>query len=107
MGERGYNGWRQYCRSKLMNLLFTYELARRLEGTGVTVNALHPGWVATGFAGDNGWRGQVWQFVANCFAISSEKGAQTILYLATSPEVEGISGRYFVRTRAVPSSPAS
>lgn len=50
-GERGYAGWRQYCRSKLLNLLFTYELARQVEGSGVTVNALHPGWVATGFGG--------------------------------------------------------
>ncbi|HZU39326.1 MAG TPA: SDR family NAD(P)-dependent oxidoreductase, partial [Gemmataceae bacterium] len=50
-GERGYGGWRQYCRTKLMNILFTYELARRLTGTSVTANALHPGWVATGFGG--------------------------------------------------------
>src|SRR5262245_10693520 len=64
--ERRYNGWRAYCRSKLLNLLFTYELARRLEGTGVTANAVHPGWVATGFAGNNGWRGRVWQAVARC-----------------------------------------
>jgi NAD(P)-dependent dehydrogenase (short-subunit alcohol dehydrogenase family) len=106
-GERRYGGWRAYCRSKLMNLLFTYELARRLEGTGVTANALHPGWVATRFAGDNGWRGRLWQFAARWLAISPEAGAQTILYLATSPEVAGVSGRYFVRERAVPSSPAS
>lgn len=107
MGECGYNGWRQYCRSKLMNLLFTYELSRRLDGTGVTVNALHPGWVATGFAGNNGWTGRVWQFVARCFAMSSEEGARSIVYLTSSPEVEGVSGRYFVRERAVPSSPVS
>ena len=107
LGERRYGGWRQYCRSKLMNLLFTYELASRLEGTGVTVNALHPGWVATGFAGNNGWRGRVWQGIARCFALSPEEGAQTVLYLAAAPEVAGISGRYFIRARAVPSSPAS
>src|SRR5262245_41524469 len=106
-GERRYNGWRAYCRSKLANLLFTYELARRLEGTGVTANALHPGWVATGFAGNNGWRGRLWQRVARWFAISPEEGARTVLYLATSPEVEAESGRYFVRERAVLSSPAS
>jgi NAD(P)-dependent dehydrogenase (short-subunit alcohol dehydrogenase family) len=103
-GERHYSGWRQYCRSKLMNLLFTYELARRLEGTGVTANALHPGWVATGFAGNNGWKGRVWQFVAWCFAISPEKGARTVLHGAGSPELAGVSGRYFVRERPVPSS---
>jgi NAD(P)-dependent dehydrogenase (short-subunit alcohol dehydrogenase family) len=63
-GKRGYAGWRQYCRSKLMNLLFTYELARQIEGSGVTANALHPGWVATGFGGNNGWRGRLLQFAA-------------------------------------------
>jgi len=107
MGERGYNGWRQYCRSKLMNLLFTYELARKLEGTGVTANALHPGWVATGFAGNNGWRGRLWQFVARCFAISVEEGARTAVYLASSSEVAGVNGRYFIRERIEPSSAAS
>ncbi len=104
MGERAYSGWRQYCRSKLMNLLFTYELARRLEGTGVTADALHPGWVATGFAGNNGWKGRLWQLVARCFAISPERGARTVLYAAAAPELAGVSGRYFVRERAVPSS---
>lgn len=107
MNERHYNGWQAYCRSKLANLLFTYELARRLGGTNVTANAMHPGWVATGFAANNGWRGQVWRLVSNCFAISSEKGARTIVYLASSPEVTNVTGRYFVRERAVPSSPAS
>lgn len=107
MGERGYNGWRQYCRSKLMNLLFTYELARKLEGTGVTANALHPGWVATGFAGNNGWRGRVWQFIARCFAINVEEGARTVVYLASSPEVASVSGRYFVRERIASSSAAA
>lgn len=106
-GERRYNGWRQYCRSKLMNLLFTYELARHLEGTGVTANALHPGWVATGFAGNNGWRGRLWQLVARGFASSPEEGARTSVYLAASPDVAGTSGRYFIQERAVPSSPAS
>ncbi len=107
MGQQSYNGWRQYCRTKLMNLLFTCELARRLEGTGVTANALHPGWVATRFGANNGWIGGVWQLVANCFAISPEKGARTITYLATAPEVASVSGRYFVKEREVPSSAAS
>jgi NAD(P)-dependent dehydrogenase (short-subunit alcohol dehydrogenase family) len=107
MGERSYNGWQQYCRSKLMNLLFTNELARKLDGTGVTVNALHPGWVATGFGANNGWRGRLLQFIARCFALSVEEGARTVVYLATSPEVAGVSGRYFVREHAVPSSMAS
>jgi NAD(P)-dependent dehydrogenase (short-subunit alcohol dehydrogenase family) len=106
-GERSYSGWRQYCRTKLMNLLFTYALARRLGGSGVTANALHPGWVATGFAGNNGWRGRLWQAAANLFAIRPEEGARTVVYLAASPEVAGVTGKYFVRERAVPSSPAS
>jgi NAD(P)-dependent dehydrogenase (short-subunit alcohol dehydrogenase family) len=106
-GERPYRGWQQYCRSKLMNVLFTYELARRLDHTRVTANALHPGWVATRFGGNNGWRGRLWQRVARCFAISPEEGARTVLYLAASPAVAGVSGRYFVRERAVLSSPAS
>lgn len=106
-GERHYGGWQAYCRSKLANLLFTYELARRLEGTGVTANALHPGFVTTGFAGNNGWFGGVIQFLARWTAISPEEGAQTILYLASVPEVANVSGKYFVQKRAVSSSAAS
>jgi NAD(P)-dependent dehydrogenase (short-subunit alcohol dehydrogenase family) len=107
MLEHGYGGWRAYCQSKLANLLFTYELDRRLEGKGITVNALHPGWVATGFASRNGWRGWVMQQAARFFALSPARGAQTINYLATSPDVSGTGGRYFIRCKAVPSSPAS
>ena len=105
--ERRYDGWQAYCRSKLANVLFTYELARRLEGSGVTANALHPGWVATGFAGNNGWRGRLWQLAGRLFALNPEQGARTVVHLAASPEVEGVSGKYFVREQAVPSSPAS
>ena len=97
MGKKQYGGWQAYCRSKLANLLFTYELARRLEGTSVTVNALHPGWVATGFAANNGWRGRMIYLAARMFAISPEKAARTVIYLSSSPEVAGVSGRYFVR----------
>jgi NAD(P)-dependent dehydrogenase (short-subunit alcohol dehydrogenase family) len=106
-GERGYSGWQAYCRSKLANILFTYELARRLQTTGVTANALHPGWVATGFGGGNGWRGRLLRGVAALFALGEEAGARTSVYLATSPEVEGVTGRYFDRERPVASSPAS
>lgn len=106
-GERRYSGWRAYCQSKLANLLFTYELARRLEGTGVTVNALHPGFVATGFAGSNGWRGWLIQLLARCVAISPQAGARTIVYLATAPEVAQTTGKYFVQEQAVASSAAS
>jgi NAD(P)-dependent dehydrogenase (short-subunit alcohol dehydrogenase family) len=106
-GERRYSGWEQYCRSKLMNLLFTYELNRRLHGSGILVNALHPGWVATGFASNNGWRGRAIQLAARWFALTPEQGAQTIVYLASSPDVAGTSGRYFIRERPVASSAAS
>jgi NAD(P)-dependent dehydrogenase (short-subunit alcohol dehydrogenase family) len=106
-GERGFAGWRAYCRSKLANILFTYELARRLEGTGVTANTLHPGLVATGFASGNGWRGKLLRTVVRLFAIDEERGAKTTIYLATSPEVADVSGRYFDRQRAVSSSDAS
>src|SRR5262249_8777781 len=61
----------------------------------------------TGFAGNNGWRGRIWQLVGRLFALGPEQGAQTVVYLAASPEVEGVGGKYFVRERAVPSSPAS
>ena len=84
-GERRYGAWTQYCRSKLMNLLFTYELNRRIDGSGITVNALHPGWVATGFASNNGWRGRAIQLAARWFALTPEQGARTIIYLASSP----------------------
>jgi NAD(P)-dependent dehydrogenase (short-subunit alcohol dehydrogenase family) len=106
-GQRRYSGWRAYAQSKLANLLFTYELARRLEGTGVTANALHPGFVATNFGRSN--RGLVSLIirVSQLAAISPEQGAQTIIYLATAPEVEGTSGKYFVKLRVVPSSEAS
>src|SRR5262249_11396561 len=100
-------GFRQYSRSKLANLLFTYELARRLEGTGVTANALHPGFVASRFMEGNGPLGWFLRRWAGLFAISPEQGARTPIYLASSPEVEGVTGRYFVRQTAVASSPAS
>jgi len=106
--ERRYNGWRAYSQSKLANLYFTYELARRLEGSGVTVNALHPGFVASRFAHNNhdpiAWG---FRLLQRFFAISPEQGAQTSIYLATAEEVAGVSGRYFVNCRAVPSSPVS
>jgi NAD(P)-dependent dehydrogenase (short-subunit alcohol dehydrogenase family) len=100
-------GFRQYSRTKLANLLFTYELARRLQGAGVTANALHPGFVASRFMEGNGALGWFLRRWASLFSISAEEGARTTIYLATSPEVEGVSGQYFVRQKAVPSSPAS
>ena len=102
--ERTYRPMQVYCRSKLANVLFTYALARRLEGGGVTVNALHPGVVASGFGhNDGGW--VKWGFtLIRPFLISPEAGAKTSLYVATSPEVEGISSSYFSRSRVRRSS---
>jgi NAD(P)-dependent dehydrogenase (short-subunit alcohol dehydrogenase family) len=97
----------QYGQSKFANLLFTYELARRLEGTGVTANALHPGFVASRFTAGNGAYGWFMRRWAGLLGSSVEEGARSSIYLATSPEVEGVSGQYFVKQRPVPSSPAS
>jgi NAD(P)-dependent dehydrogenase (short-subunit alcohol dehydrogenase family) len=104
-GERGYSP-RAYDNSKLANILFTTELARRLEGTGVTVNALHPGFVATGFAKNNG---RVIAALISIFtplvARSPAKGAETSIYLASSPGVEGITGKYFQDSHVIPAAP--
>jgi NAD(P)-dependent dehydrogenase (short-subunit alcohol dehydrogenase family) len=100
-------GYVQYAQSKLANLLFTYELAQRLAGTGVTVNALHPGFVATNFTAGNGSYGLFMRFWSRLLGITPERGAETAIYLASSPEVEGVTGRYFVKEKQVDSSPAS
>jgi NAD(P)-dependent dehydrogenase (short-subunit alcohol dehydrogenase family) len=105
--KKGYNGMRAYGQSKLDNLLFTYELARRLEGTGVTANAMHPGFVASNFAKNNLGILKPLISLIHIGAISPEEGAQSSLYLATSLEVEGVSGKYFIHKKAVTSSPAS
>ena len=92
--RHGYNGMRTYGMSKLMNVLFTYELARRLQGTNVTANCLHPGFVASNFAGNNGWFVRLgMSFMSG--RISVEDGAKCSVYLASSPEVQGMSGKYF------------
>jgi retinol dehydrogenase 12 len=88
-------GWPSYSQSKLANILFTRELARRLKGTGVTVNAVHPGFVASGFGHNSGWLNAFLVGIGQIAARSSVKGAETIVYLATSPEVEAVTGEYF------------
>jgi NAD(P)-dependent dehydrogenase (short-subunit alcohol dehydrogenase family) len=99
--EQDY-GMNVYGETKLMNLLFTYELARRLEGTGVTVNAMHPGFVRTNFGRrGNGLLGRFVMPVASLFGRSPERGAATAIYLASSPEVEGVTGKYFVDNQEV------
>jgi NAD(P)-dependent dehydrogenase (short-subunit alcohol dehydrogenase family) len=102
--ERSYSAMRAYGQSKLANVLFTYELARRLEGTRVTVNCLHPGVIATNIFRDiSGMVGAA----AKLFLKSPRRGAETSIYLATSPEVEGVTGKYFDDRRAVRSSTES
>jgi NAD(P)-dependent dehydrogenase (short-subunit alcohol dehydrogenase family) len=99
--EKGYSGFAMYGRSKLMNILFTRELARRLEGTGVTANCLHPGFVNTRFGEDSGGLMSLALRGAKKFALTPEDGAKTLVYLATSPEVTGVSGKYFHDCKAV------
>ncbi len=106
-GEAKYGPWRAYQRSKLANILFTRELARRLEGTGVTANALHPGYVRTQIFRAEGFLGWVMRRAAELFAITPEEGAQTSIFLATSPDVEGQTGQYFVKRQPALSSPES
>jgi retinol dehydrogenase-14 len=97
--ERGYSAMTVYGRSKLCNVLFASELARRLAGTGVTSNSLHPGVVATGFGrNDSGWLSSAVTFFAPLL-LSPTKGARTSLHLATSASVEGVTGRYFRDSR--------
>ncbi len=103
-GEREY-GTSAYGNSKLANILFTMELSRRL-GNGVTVNALHPGFVSTGFGKNNpGLLMKLIRVVVPLFARSPEKGAETSIYLASSPEVQSMTGKYFVDCKVTQSSP--
>lgn len=101
-------GMNFYGRSKLANILFTYELARRLNGSGVTANAIHPGFVDT-----NLWRrhlpvfGKLLQYLTSRLALTPEQGAEALIYLAAAPEVEGLTGKYFYKRQAVRSSQAS
>jgi NAD(P)-dependent dehydrogenase (short-subunit alcohol dehydrogenase family) len=102
---RNYSGMRTYSRSKLCNILFTRELARRLAGTGVTANCLHPGFVNSRFGDNNpGVVGVGTRIVKQLFAISPERGAETPVYLASSPAVEGKTGGYY--DKCAPSTPS-
>jgi NAD(P)-dependent dehydrogenase (short-subunit alcohol dehydrogenase family) len=102
-----YGGFKVYGRSKLANILFTRELARRLAGTGVTANCLHPGFVATRFGDQSGGAFSFIVRIAKTFAISPEKGAETIVYLASSDDVAAVSGEYFYKNRVATPSQAA
>lgn len=111
-GERAFNAYAIYGQSKLANILFTYELARRLDGSGVTANCLHPGVVATGFGHSNkaDFYGRAFGAVLTAirpFLISAERGAETSIYLASAPEIDGVTGKYFAHKRPVRSSAIS
>ena len=103
----GMRGFSAYGNSKLANVMFTYALARRLEGTGVTANVLHPGFVRTGMNNNNGVVMAVIMGIIRPFFLTPEQGADTIIYLASSPEVEGVSGKYWEKRTAIPSSQSS
>jgi NAD(P)-dependent dehydrogenase (short-subunit alcohol dehydrogenase family) len=106
-GEGRYSGFRAYNQSKLAMILFTYELARKLEGTDVTVNCVHPGVVVTNLGrGSSGSFGLLLRLMRPFFS-SPEKGAETSIYLASSPEVEGVSGKYFAKKSEAKSSERS
>jgi NAD(P)-dependent dehydrogenase (short-subunit alcohol dehydrogenase family) len=106
--EKGNFVFNAYGRSKLAVVVYSYELARRLSGKGVTVNVLHPGLVRTGFASNMGAiPAAVINFFMRFVALTPEQGAQTSVYLATSPEVENVTGKYWEKSKAVPSGAAA
>ena len=107
-GERRYRGQRAYNQSKLANVLFTYELARRLEGTGVTANALHPGVVRTRFGQEDASAlFRVMLPVMRPLMLTPERGAETSVHLASSPDVAGVTGLYFAKKKPKRSNPVS
>jgi NAD(P)-dependent dehydrogenase (short-subunit alcohol dehydrogenase family) len=92
---KGFSPMRVYARSKGANILFTRELARRLDGTGVTANCLHPGFVGSSLATNNGWYAKLIMLLLRPIARSTDKGAETAIYLCSSPDVEGETAQYF------------
>lgn len=103
--HKGYSGYPVYCRSKLCNILFTRAMARRVAGTGVTVNCLHPGFVATRFADEaEGLLGASFAVTKKVGAITPEEGARTLIYLASAPRVAERTGLYFIK--CMPATPS-
>jgi NAD(P)-dependent dehydrogenase (short-subunit alcohol dehydrogenase family) len=105
--KRGFTMMRAYGNSKLAQLYFTYELARRLKETNITVNALHPGVVSTGIARHNVFTDFFFNGLGKPFLLTPEQGAETSIYLASSPEVAGVSGKYFYKKKSLNSSDES
>lgn len=105
--EHGYGWMKSYGQSKLANIMFAYELDRRLQGSGVTSNCLHPGAVATGLGMNNGWWARGLIRLLRPFFKTSERGAETSVFLASSPTVEGVSGKYFSNCRELKSAQSS
>ena len=104
---KNYNGWRAYGRSKLANILFTREAARRLASVGVTANCFHPGFVASRFgSASGGWTSRLLP-LARAFAITPKRGADTLVYLASSPKAATVNGAYLVKRKAVQPSAAA
>ena len=103
--ERSYRSFGRYGETKLANILFTIELARRLDGTGVTANCFHPGLVATGFNRNNGLLMDLGMRILKPVSRSPQKGADTLVWLATSPDVANVSGAYFFDQQQRPPSP--
>jgi NAD(P)-dependent dehydrogenase (short-subunit alcohol dehydrogenase family) len=101
MAERRYNVWSAYAKSKLANILFTRELSRRWQGTGVTVNSVHPGFVATRLArdGDGGRLGDLVMGLIRPFAKTPEQGAKTSIHVATAPDLVDVTGEYFADSK--------
>ena len=108
LAEKNYSGWKQYQRSKLMNIYFTQSLSEKVKTKGITVNCLHPGFVKTKFGHNN--EGLAKTLVAigqNLFAINEDKGAATSIYLADSKDIEAVTGKYFVKSKESKSSKQS
>jgi len=106
-GEKNYNGWQQYGTTKLLNIMFTYELARRLDGRGVTANCLHPGVIHTNLM-SNYSKAISWTWhLLQWFFKKPDEGAVTSIYLASSPEVANVSGKYFKYCRPIGTSEVS
>jgi NAD(P)-dependent dehydrogenase (short-subunit alcohol dehydrogenase family) len=107
VSTKAYNGRAAYNRSKLANVIFSYDLAHRLEGSGVTVNCCHPGWVNTQVLEsmyDRWWLRWLWPVARKFFTVTPAEGAGPVLYLATSPELEGVTGKYFKMMQPTTSS---